>query len=296
MELLLTMGRKVLITGCKGQLGRCLQDISNCYPDLQPLYTDIDTLDLTQPLDVRNYINKHRPDVIVHCAAYTAVDKAEDEEEQAMLLNANAVDYLTTEAEKINALLIHISTDYVFDGKKQTPYVETDVVNPQSAYGRTKLAGEKAALRYNRSLVIRTAWLYSAYGNNFVNTMLRLGAERSALNVVNDQRGTPTYAADLADAIWSIISKIDKGEKPVIAGIYHYSNEGECSWFDFAQRIMTLGQRPCIVQPIHSSEYPTKAARPAYSVLNKEKIKTTYGLPVPAWEEALVRCFNKINS
>jgi dTDP-4-dehydrorhamnose reductase len=198
------MGRKVLITGCKGQLGRCLQDISNCYPDLQPLYTDIDTLDLTQPIDVQNYINKHRPDVVVHCAAYTAVDKAEDDEEQAMLLNANAVDYLTTEAEKINALLIHISTDYVFDGKKQTPYVETDAVNPQSAYGRTKLAGEKAALRYNRSMVIRTAWLYSAYGNNFVNTMLRLGAERSALNVVNDQRGTPTYAADLAAAIWKI--------------------------------------------------------------------------------------------
>jgi len=289
------MGRKVLITGCKGQLGRSLQDISHGYPDMQPLYTDIDTLDLTQLSDVRDYINKYRPDVIVNCAAYTAVDKAEDEEEQAMLLNANVVEYLTTAAQQINALLIHISTDYVFDGKKQTPYVETDAVNPQSAYGRTKLSGEQIALSYNRCMVIRTAWLYSAYGNNFVKTMLRLGAERSTLNVVNDQRGTPTYAADLAAAIWSIISKIDKGEKPFTSGIYHYSNEGECTWFDFAQRIMTLGQRPCIVHPVPSSEYPTKAARPAYSVLSKEKIKTTYGLPVPAWDEALLRCFNTIN-
>ena len=289
------MSKKVLITGCNGQLGRDLQESAQGYPDLQPLYTDIDTLDLTQGSNVQDYINKQRPDFIVNCAAYTAVDKAEDEEELAILLNAKAVGNLATAAQQVSAIFIHISTDYVFDGKKTTPYLETDLVNPQSAYGRSKLMGEKAALAYKRSMVIRTSWLYTAAGNNFVNTMLRLGAERSELNVVSDQRGTPTYAADLANAIWSIISKIDKGEKPFTAGIYHYSNEGECSWFEFAQRIMALGQRSCAVHPINSSQYPTKAARPAYSVLSKEKIKTTYGLRIPAWDEALARCFQKIN-
>jgi dTDP-4-dehydrorhamnose reductase len=289
------MGKKVLITGCKGQLGRDLQEIAKRYIDFHPLYTDIDTLDLTQRSNVQDYINKYRPNFIINCAAYTAVDKAEDEGREAMLLNAKVVNHLTAAAQQISALFIHISTDYVFDGKKQTPYLEADSVNPQSVYGRTKLMGEKAALAYNHSMVIRTAWLYTAVGNNFVNTMLRLGAERSELNVVDDQRGAPTYAADLAEAIWAIISKIDKGEKPFIPGIYHYSNEGECSWFDFAQRIMALGQRPCVVHPIDSSQYFTKAVRPAYSVLSKEKIKTTYGLHIPAWDEALLRCFHKIN-
>jgi dTDP-4-dehydrorhamnose reductase len=251
---------------------------------------------LTQFSDVENYINEHRPDFIVNCAAYTAVDKAEDEEEQAILLNATAVKYLTIAAQQVNAMLIQISTDYVFDGKKQTPYLENDPVNPQSAYGRSKLLGEEAALAYEHSMVIRTSWLYTAVGNNFVNTMLRLGAERSELNVVNDQRGTPTYAFDLADAICNIISKIDYGEKPFIPGIYHYSNEGLCSWFNFAERIMDLGQRPCLVHPINSSEYPTKAARPAYSVLSKERIKTMYELRIPAWTEALERCFQKIHT
>jgi dTDP-4-dehydrorhamnose reductase len=288
------MAKKVLITGCKGQLGRDLQESAKDYPGLQPLCTDIDTLDLTQSENVQDYISRYRPDFIVNCAAYTAVDKAEDEEKQAILLNATAVSHLAIAAQQVNALFIHISTDYVFDGQKQTPYLETDPVNPQSVYGRTKLMGEKAALAYNRSMVIRTAWLYTAAGNNFVNTMLRLGAERNELNVVDDQRGTPTYAADLANAVWTVISKIDKGEKPFIPGIYHYSNEGECSWFDFAQRIMALAQRPCIVHPVKSSQYPVKAIRPAYSVLSKEKIKTTYGLYIPAWEEALVRCLHQI--
>ena len=289
------MGKKVLITGCKGQLGCDLQELAGNYANLQALYTDIDTLDLTKNSDVQGYINKYQPDFIVNCAAYTAVDKAEDEEVQAILLNATAVEHLVVAAQQINAAFIHISTDYVFDGKKDTPYLETDLVNPRSVYGHTKLMGEKAALAYNRSMVIRTSWLYTAVGNNFVNTMLRLGAERSELNVVNDQRGAPTCAADLAEAIWTIISKINKGEKTFIPGIYHYSNEGECSWFDFAQRIMALGQRPCLVHPINSSQYPTKATRPAYSVLSKEKIKTNYGLHIPAWDEALVRCFQKIN-
>lgn len=290
------MGKKVLVTGCKGQLGRDLQNTVNSYTDIQPLYTDIDNLDLIQVDDVQCYIKKYQPDFIINCAAYTAVDKAEEEEEQAILLNTKIVENLTAAAQQVKALLIHISTDYVFDGKKQSPYLETDPVNPQSVYGRSKLMGEKVALAYNHSMVIRTSWLYTAVGNNFVNTMLRLGAERSELNVVSDQYGTPTYAADLAEAIWTIISKIDKKEKTFIPGIYHFSNEGACSWFDFAQRIMALGQRSCIVHPIHTNQYPTKAVRPAYSVLNKEKIKTTYGLHIPMWDDALVNCFQKINS
>ncbi|MCL2097242.1 MAG: dTDP-4-dehydrorhamnose reductase [Bacteroidales bacterium] len=290
------MSKKVLITGCKGQLGRDLQSCAKFYTNVQALCTDIDSLDLTQLSAVQNYINEHQPDVIVNCAAYTAVDKAEDEEEQAILLNATAVKHLTIAARQVNALLIQISTDYVFDGKKQTPYLESDSVNPQSAYGRSKLMGEEAALAYEHAMVIRTSWLYAAEGNNFVNTMLRLGAERNELNVVDDQRGTPTYAADLAEAILTIISKIDHGEKPFMPGIYHYSNEGVCSWFNFAQRIMALGQRSCVVRPINSSEYPTKAVRPPYSVLSKEKIKTMYELRIPAWPDALARCFLKIKT
>ena len=296
MDLLLAMSKKILITGCRGQLGRDLQECAKFYSNIQPLCIDIDTLDLTQQSAVQNYINEHQPDFIINCAAYTAVDKAEDEEEQAILLNATAVEYLINAAKQVNAYLIHISTDYVFDGKKQTPYLETDPVNPQSAYGRSKLMGENIALTYEHSMVIRTSWLYTAVGNNFVNTMLRLGAERNEINVVDDQRGTPTYAADLADAILTIISKIDHAEKPFIPGIYHYSNEGVCSWFNFAQRIMALGQRPCLVHPIDSSQYPTKAARPAYSVLSKEKIKTKYELRIPAWTDALERCFLKIKT
>jgi dTDP-4-dehydrorhamnose reductase len=285
--------KKILITGCKGQLGCDLQKAATTHTALQSLCTDIDTLDLTQEEAVRSFILDYHPDFIIHCAAYTAVDKAEDDEEKASLLNTNVVEYITGPAEDINARFIHISTDYVFDGMKNTPYLEDDKVNPQSVYGRTKLLGEKAALKYENSMIIRTAWLYSTGENNFVNTMLKMGSERSDINVVNDQYGSPTYSADLAEALLSIVSMVVGGEKPFVPGIFHYSNEGVCTWFDFARRIMQLAHLDCRIHPVDTAGYPTKAARPKYSVLSKDKIKTIYGLTVPAWEDALRRCLEK---
>ncbi len=287
------MSIKVLITGCKGQLGRDLQHCAAGYPDLELLCTDVDTLDLCQSPSVKNYINGHRPHFIINCAAYTAVDKAEEDEERAFALNAYVVEHLVAAASIVNAKLIHISTDYVFDGRNEHPYLESDPVNPQSVYGISKLAGEKAALSYAHSMVVRTAWLYTADGNNFVNTMLRLGAERKDINVVSDQVGSPTYAADLADALLRIIMKTANKETDFVPGVYHYTNEGHCSWYEFAQRIMELGHRHCTTHPISTDQYPTAARRPAYSILSKEKIKSTYGIEIPAWDDALQRCFQQ---
>ena len=287
------MNKKILITGCNGQLGRGLQEAGIRYPALQLLCADIHNLDLTNHHEVMAYVLEHQPAFIINCAAYTAVDKAEDEEDKAFAINAAAVQNLAKAAGACEAYLIHISTDYVFDGTKTTPYTEEDAPNPQSAYGRSKLAGEKAALSHPQTMVIRTAWLYTREGNNFVNTMLRLGAEQPALNVVNDQHGSPTYAADLAEALLTTIDSVTHGKKKFVPGIYHYTNEGVCTWFDFAQCIMQLGRRHCAIQPVSTAEYPTKAARPKYSILSKEKIKTTYGLAIPSWEDALLRCFQK---
>jgi dTDP-4-dehydrorhamnose reductase len=276
-------------------LGRDLQEAAARYPALQLLCTDIHNLDLVNTHDVMCYISKHRPSFVINCAAYTAVDKAEDEEDKAFAINAAAVQNVAEAAGECEARLIHISTDYVFDGTKTTPYTEDDLPNPQSAYGRSKLAGEKAALLHPQTMVVRTAWLYTCEGNNFVNTMLRLGAERPALNVVNDQYGAPTYAADLAEALLAIINNVTQGKKKFVPGVYHYTNEGACTWFDFARRIMQLGHCACAIHPVTTAEYPTKATRPTYSMLSKEKIKNTYGLLIPSWEDALARCFRKKN-
>jgi dTDP-4-dehydrorhamnose reductase len=288
------MNNKILVTGCNGQLGRDLQEAAIRYPALRLLCTDIHNLDLTNGHEVKAYALAHRPAFIINCAAYTAVDKAEDEEEKAFTVNAAAVQHLAEAAGACRAQLIHISTDYVFDGTKTTPYTEDDAPHPQSAYGRSKLAGEQAALSHPQTMVIRTAWLYTREGNNFVNTMLRLGAERSSLHVVDDQHGSPTYAADLAEALLSIIDNVMHGKKKFVPGVYHYTNEGACTWFDFARRIMQLGHRDCILHPVTTAEYPTKATRPKFSILSKEKIKTTYGIAVPSWEDALLRCFQKM--
>ena len=274
-------------------MGRDLQDAAARYPALQLLCTDIHNLNLANSNEVADYALRHQPSFIINCAAYTAVDKAEDEEDKAFAINAAAVQNLADAAGACRSHILHISTDYVFDGTKTTPYTEDDAPNPQSAYGRSKLAGEKAALSHPQTMVVRTAWLYTCEGNNFVNTMLRLGAERPALRVVNDQYGSPTYAADLAGALLAIINGVVHGEKEFVPGVYHYTNEGVCTWFDFAQRIMQLGHRHCIVQPVTTAEYPVKATRPNYSILSKEKIKTTYGLAIPSWEEALSRCLSK---
>jgi dTDP-4-dehydrorhamnose reductase len=287
------MAKKILVTGCNGQLGRDLQEAAARYPALQLLCTDIHNLDLSNKQEVVSYINTHQPSFIINCAAYTAVDKAEDEEDKAFAINATAVQHLAGAAGACGAHLIHISTEYVFDGAKATPYTEEDAPNPQSAYGRSKLAGEKAALSHPQTMVVRTAWLYTCEGNNFVNTMLRLGAERPALHVVNDQHGSPTYAADLAEALLSVIDKVAHGKKKFVPGVYHYTNEDVCTWFDFARRIMQLGHCDCAIHPVSTADYPTKATRPRYSILSKEKIKTTYGLAIPSWEDALARCFRK---
>jgi dTDP-4-dehydrorhamnose reductase len=287
------MNKKILVTGCNGQLGRDLQEAVIRHPALQLLCTDIHNLDLVDNCEVTAYVHRHQPAFIINCAAYTAVDKAEEEEDKAFAINAAAVQNIAEAAGECQARLIHISTDYVFDGTKAASYTEEDTPNPQSAYGRSKLAGEKAALSHPQTMVVRTAWLYTCEGNNFVNTMLRLGAERPALNVVNDQHGSPTYAADLAEALLSIIDDVVQDKKKFVPGVYHYTNEGACTWFDFARRIMQLGHCDCTIHPVTTAEYPTKATRPQYSLLSKEKIKNTYGLAIPTWEDALLQCFRK---
>ncbi|MGL5690956.1 MAG: dTDP-4-dehydrorhamnose reductase, partial [Bacteroidales bacterium] len=243
--------------------------------------------DLSSSDSVKDYFEKHTFDVIINCAAYTAVDKAEDDYELCRIINAQAVGYLAKAAQRTGAKFVHVSTDYVFDGKNYKPYTETDPILPVSVYGKTKAEGEAIALGLcEQTLVIRTSWLYSGFGNNFVKTMLRLGQERERLNVVADQIGTPTYAADLAQAILQIVHG-----NLFVTGIFHFSNEGVCSWYDFTKAIHRMaGITTCEVMPIRSEQYPTRAERPFYSVLDKTKIKTTYGLMIPHWEESLERC------
>jgi len=252
--------------------------------------TDVEELDITDRETVVAFVEHNQIDGIVNCAAYTAVDKAEENQELCDLLNRVAPGYLAEAIERRGGWLIQISTDYVFDGTNHTPYVETDPVCPNSVYGRTKLAGEEAAQQAcPNTMIIRTAWLYSTFGNNFVKTMIRLGKERQELGVIFDQIGTPTYARDLAVAIFAAINQ---GVKP---GVYHFSNEGVISWYDFTKAIHRIaGINDCHVRPLHTSEYPTPAARPHYSVLDKTKIKQTYGLEIPYWEESLSECVAKL--
>ena len=280
----------ILITGCNGQLGNEMQLLEKEYPQHVWYNTDVQELDITSQLAVEQFVAQHQIDGIVNCAAYTAVDKAEDNKELCTTLNTVAPAYLAAAVEKRGGWLIQISTDYVFDGTKHTPYVETDTPCPNSVYGSTKLAGEIGVGKFcKRTMIIRTAWLYSTFGNNFVKTMIRLGREKSELGVIFDQIGTPTYARDLAAAIFAAISQ---GVKP---GVYHYSNEGVTSWYDFTKAIHRLaGITQCHVRPLHTSEYPTPAARPHYSVLDKTKIKQTYGIEIPHWEESLAECIEAL--
>ena len=276
----------ILITGCNGQLGNEMQLLEKNHPQHVYFNTDVQELDITDREAVEAFVEEHQIDGIVNCAAYTAVDKAESNVELCTLLNATAPAYLAQAIERRGGWFVQISTDYVFDGTNHVPYVETDGVCPNSTYGRTKLEGEQQAMSAcRRTMIIRTAWLYSSFGNNFVKTMIRLGREKSELGVIFDQIGTPTYARDLAVAIFVAI---DKG---IVPGIYHYSNEGVISWYDFAKAIHRMaGITTCRVRPLHTSEYPTPAARPHYSVLDKTKIKQTYALDIPYWEESLAEC------
>ncbi len=282
----------ILVTGANGQLGNELRILSGIYSHHHYIFTDIHELDICDEAAVNSFVSDRAVDFIINCAAYTAVDAAEDHPELCDRLNHLAVGYLARAAESCGASFIQVSTDYVFDGNSFHPYVETATPSPTSVYGITKLAGENAALEgCSKSAVIRTSWLYSTHGNNFVKTMIRLGKEREALGIVFDQVGTPTFAADLAAAILAIV------EQGVTPGIYHYSNEGVCSWYDFTIAIHRLAQiNTCKVRPIHSVDYPTKAARPAFPVLDKSKIKETYQLDIPHWEESLSLCISLLNS
>ena len=280
--------RTILVTGSKGQLGNDMQIIAKRYHQFSYIFTDVDELDISDPAALELFFSENKIHYVVNCAAYTAVDKAEEEQELCFKINGQAVKVLGEAAAKAAAKIIHISTDYVFDGTAYLPYTEDMPVCPVSVYGQSKLAGEIALLSVcPDALIIRTSWLYSSFGNNFVKTMLRLGKERDRLQIVADQIGSPTYAGDLADAIMKIISA-----DQFVPGIYHYSNEGVCSWYDFTKAILRVAGINCDVLPIESKAYPAKAPRPYYSVLNKQKVKMTYHLDIPYWEESLVRCIS----
>lgn len=309
---------RILITGCNGQLGNEMRLGMTMHDDHQYFLTDVTAedpslrLDITDREAVSRFVEDNQIDLIVNCAAYTSVDKAEEDEATALLINADAVRNLAEAAAAVGGKMIHVSTDYVFDGKGFQPYKEDDAVSPSTAYGRTKLAGEKALLEALPSAVIvRTAWLYSTFGNNFVKTMIRLGKEKEQLGVVFDQVGSPTCATDLATAIYAILE-----EKEWHPGVYHFTNEGVCSWFDFtreihslynSQEVLRAYQRgdiaaaqqtaiQCEVRPILSSEYQYKTPRPHYSVLDKSKIKATFGIEIPYWRDALAQCIARMET
>ena len=280
----------VLITGCNGQLGNEMQLLEKQNPQHTYFNTDVQELDITDRQAIRQFITDNQIDGIVNCAAYTAVDKAEANEELCTKLNAEAPAYLAEAIGSRGGWMIQISTDYVFNGTKHIPYVEDDDTCPNSVYGKTKLVGELNVQKFcEQSMIIRTAWLYSTFGNNFVKTMIRLGKEKTDLGVIFDQIGTPTYARDLAVIIMTAINQ------GIVPGVYHFSNEGVISWYDFTKAIHRIaGITSCHVRPLHTAEYPTPAARPHYSVLDKTKIKQTYGIEVPYWEESLAECISKL--
>ncbi|MBQ1972983.1 MAG: dTDP-4-dehydrorhamnose reductase [Paraprevotella sp.] len=278
--------KNILITGCNGQLGREMQSLSAKYPNYTYFFTDVAELDITNEEAINAFVEEHKIDCVVNCAAYTAVDKAESDDSLCDLLNHVAPGYLARAVARRGGSMVHVSTDYVFDGRHFTPYKEEEPTCPASVYGRTKLQGEEEVQHgCAQSMIVRTAWLYSVHGNNFVKTMLRLGREKERLGVIFDQVGTPTYARDLAAAIFVAI------EQGIVPGVYHFSNEGVISWYDFTRAIHRIaGITGCDVQPLHTEEYPTAAARPHYSVLDKTKIKKTYGIRIPYWEDSLKEC------
>ena len=278
--------KNILITGANGQLGNEIRVASAHFPQFRFFFTDVTELDICNREAVHAYMAENHMDGIVNCAAYTAVDKAEDDAETCFRINRDAVKNLAEAAREYKLDIIHVSTDYVFDGKSYLPYTEVMPVNPSSVYGKSKLEGERILMEIcPEAVIVRTSWLYSSFGNNFVKTMLRLGQERDMLNVIFDQVGTPTYAADLAVALLSILA----AGKPA-AGIYHYSNEGVCSWYDFTRSIHRLAGISCNLVPIESKEYPVRTPRPHFSVLNKAKIKQTYGIEILHWEDSLEKC------
>ncbi len=285
---------KILITGAKGQLGNELRLLGTYFPDYELIFTDVDELDISDMQAVSAFFEKLQPDVVVNCAAYTAVDKAEKEPDLALKINALAVRNLSNACGEFDALLVHVSTDYIFNGKGHRPYVETDTPAPGSSYGKSKYAGEtQMQSNCKNGIILRTSWLYSAFGNNFVKTILKYGKERGNLNVVFDQIGCPTYAKDLASVILEIIPKL-KDHQGV--EIFHYANEGVASWYDFAKTIIEFSGIQCTINPIETKDYPLPAPRPFYSVLNKAKFKERFGIAIPYWRDSVVDCIKRLSS
>ncbi|SHM02231.1 dTDP-4-dehydrorhamnose reductase [Chitinophaga jiangningensis] len=287
--------KNILITGGNGQLGHAIKKIAGEFPDFNLIYTDYDTLSITDAEAVNNYFSENTPDACINCAAYTAVDKAESDEDTAFVLNFQGPLNLAEACAAHNTSLIQISTDYVFNGNACVPYKESDDTDPQSVYGSSKMRGEAAVMGINENnIVVRTSWLYSEFGINFAKRMKELMQERPELNVVFDQAGTPTYAVDLAKVLLQILQHRFAQPDAAIGGVYHYSNEGVTSWYDFAVAIKELTGATTRVLPITSDKYPTPAKRPAYSVMNKEKIKATFGIEIPYWRESLAECLKFI--
>jgi dTDP-4-dehydrorhamnose reductase len=284
----------ILVIGSNGQLGSEIKDISVDYKNFNILFRDLPELNICEEDKLITFILNQKIDLVINCAAYTAVDKAEENAKIAEQVNSLGVQNIVKAIEKVNGILVHISTDYVFDGTSSEPYKESDHVNPLGIYGKTKRDGELFVINSTiDSIIIRTSWLYSSYGNNFVKTMYRLGNEKNSLNVVSDQIGTPTYARDLAKVCLDIISDIQK--IPNKSKVYHYSNEGVASWYDFACSVIELSGSKCKVKAIQTIDYPTSAKRPHYSVLNKTKIKNDFNIEIPHWKESLKDCINKLN-
>ena len=282
---------RVLITGANGQLGNEMRRLGAVSPN-EYLFTDVAELDITDKAAVAEFVKRNNVEIIVNCAAYTNVDKAEDDEATAELINATAVRNLAEAVKAVDGTLFHVSTDYVFGSEGNTPRTEDMPTNPLGVYGKTKLHGEQAIAEVGaKAIIIRTAWLYSEFGNNFLKTMLRLTAEKESLNVVFDQVGSPTYAGDLALAIFSII---EGGVYAGNEGVYHFSNEGVCSWYDFATEIAAAAGHECVVMPCHSNEFPSKVTRPPFSVLDKTKIKTTFGIEIPHWRDSMLYCLQRL--
>ena len=282
----------ILITGSNGQLGNEMQQAAVRFPDFNYIYTDVAELDICDKGALDAFVKANNVNVIVNCAAYTAVDKAEDDVELCYKINRDAVRNIAEVATENKVKVVHVSTDYVFDGTNYLPYTEDMPVCPATVYGKSKLEGEQALLENcKESVILRTAWLYSSFGNNFVKTMMKLGTERDSLGVIFDQVGTPTYAADLADAILQLLSN-----KTFVPGIYHFSDEGVCSWYDFTKTIHRMANITCDVKPIETKDYPARTPRPHFSVLNKGKIKSTYGISIPHWEVSLEKCIQLLQN
>lgn len=284
---------RILVTGANGQLGWELSRLSTSYPKYQFIFVDRTIVDLSKPETIQAVLEKHQPDAIINTAAYTAVDKAETEKELAYTVNAKSVEMMSAYAASKNIPFISFSTDYVFTGTATEPYTTNTSIAPLNFYGSTKADGESLAIAANpNAIIIRTSWVFSSHGNNFVKTMMRLMKERDSLNVVADQKGRPTYAKDLAIATMKMIEAIDVGKN--IKGIYHFANQGETTWFDFAKKIQATAGLTCDVNPIQTADFPTPAKRPAYSVLDTSKIEKDLGIQIPHWETALQSCYNEI--